>query len=29
MPVSIPGLASIGDGLDVAAKARMSSNGAQ
>jgi beta-N-acetylhexosaminidase len=29
MPVSIPGLARIGDGLDVAAKARMASNGAQ
>jgi beta-N-acetylhexosaminidase len=29
MPVSIPGLAKIGDGLDVPAKAKMASNGAQ
>jgi beta-N-acetylhexosaminidase len=29
MPVSIPGLAKIGDGLDVPAKAKIASNGAQ
>jgi beta-N-acetylhexosaminidase len=29
MPVSIPGLAKIGDGLDVAAKARPASNGTE
>jgi beta-N-acetylhexosaminidase len=29
MPVSIPGVAKIGDGLDVLAKAKMASNGAQ
>jgi beta-N-acetylhexosaminidase len=29
MPVSIPGLARVGDGLDVPAKARMASNGAK
>jgi beta-N-acetylhexosaminidase len=29
MPVSIPGLAKIGDGLDVPAKVKMASNGAQ
>jgi beta-N-acetylhexosaminidase len=29
MPVSIPGLAKIGDGLDVAALAKMASNGTQ
>ena len=29
MPVSIPGLAKIGDGLDVPAKAKMASNGAE